>query len=52
MAVKLYNSKEWLKMQHYVKKKSLEQIAKECKVEPMTIRRKMDAFGLRIVKHK
>lgn len=51
MAVKLYDSKAWLQLQHHVKKKSIEQIAKECKVQPLTIRRKMDGFGIRIVKY-
>lgn len=45
---KLYQSKEWLKLQHYTKKKSIDQIAKESGVSHMTIRRQMESFGMRI----
>lgn len=45
---KPYKSKDWLRMQHYTKKKSVDQIAKECGVTTMTIRRQFESFGMRI----
>lgn len=45
---KPYKSKDWLRMQHYTKKKSIDQIAKECGVTTMTIRRQFESFGMRI----
>lgn len=50
MATKLYNSEDWLKYQHYNRGKSIDAIAKMCGVEPMTIRRKFQQFGIRIAK--
>lgn len=47
---KLYKSKQWLLLQHHVKGKSLKEIAKECGVAEMTIRRHMDDFGIKIAK--
>lgn len=47
--MKLYESKAWLRVQHYTKKKRVEQIAKECNVSAMTIRRAMERHGIRIV---
>lgn len=46
--MKLYQSKNWLWMQHYTKKKTVEEIAQIAGVTPMTIRRQFEKFGMRI----
>ena len=45
--MKLYMSEKWLKNEFLIKKKSPEEIAKECGVNHMTIRRYIDKFGFR-----
>lgn len=45
---KLYQSKSWLTLQHYTKKKSVDEIAAMCGVSHMTIRRAMENFKMRI----
>lgn len=50
MAAKLYDSKEWLRRQHHINRKPIDLIAKECGVSSMTIRRKLEGFGLRVIK--
>jgi transposase len=47
---KLYESKIWLRRQHITNGKSVDEIAAMCGVSHMTIRRKMENFGIRIVK--
>lgn len=48
--LRLYNSKDWLKLQHYRRKRTIEEIADMCSVTPMTIRRAMEKFNMRISK--
>jgi predicted DNA-binding protein YlxM (UPF0122 family) len=43
---KLYESKAYLTKRYLVEKKSLEEIAKECKVSHQTIYRYLVKFGL------
>lgn len=50
MAQKLHDSSKWLKYQHYNRGKSIEAIAKMCGVQPLTIRRKFEQFGIKIAK--
>lgn len=50
MASKLYKSKQWLKYQHYNKGKSIDEIAQMCDVQPLTIRRQLEQFGIKIAK--
>lgn len=50
MASKVYDSKNWLLLQHYQRGKSVDEIAALAKVAPMTIRRKMQQHGIKIVK--
>lgn len=50
MTAKLYQSRDWLVMQHHLKHKSLEEMAQMCGVKPLTIRRAMEKFDLRIIK--
>lgn len=50
MANKLYQSKAWLLMQYQTKGRSIEDIAKQCGVHPLTIRRQLNAFDIRIAK--
>ena len=45
--VKKYKSKAWLKRRLYKDKMSIDEIADECGVTHMTIRRAMDKFGLK-----
>ena len=44
--MKLYQSKEWLFRRYVVQKKTVTEIADECKVYAMTIQRALDKFGL------
>ena len=44
--MKLYQSKEWLYRRYVVQKKTVTEIAAECKVSAMTIQRALDKFGL------
>lgn len=44
---KLYTSEKWLRMQYLIKKKSPEQIAKECGTSHMTIYRYINKFKLK-----
>jgi DeoR/GlpR family transcriptional regulator of sugar metabolism len=44
--MKLYQSKDWLHRRYVVKKKTVTEIAEECKVSAMTIQRYLDQFGL------
>lgn len=44
--MKLYKSKEWLYRRYVVQKKTMEEIAKECKVTTMTIHRALKENGL------
>ena len=44
--MKLYQSKEWLFRRYVVQKKTVTEIADECKVSAMTIQRALDKFGL------
>jgi DNA-binding MurR/RpiR family transcriptional regulator len=44
--MKLYQSKDWLHRRYVVQKKTITEIAKECKVSAMTIQRYLDQFGL------
>lgn len=50
MAKKLYDSKAWLLRQHHHLDKSIDEIAKMCGVNSMTIRRKFKQFDIKIVK--
>lgn len=47
MAIKRYKSKSWLKRKLYRQHKTIEEIAKICDVNHMTIRRWADKFNLR-----
>lgn len=44
--MKLYKSKDWLYRRYVVQKKSMEEIAKECRVTVMTIYRQLKDFGI------
>ena len=44
--MKLYQSKDWLHRRYVVQKKTVTEIAEECKVSAMTIQRHLDQFGL------
>lgn len=44
--MKLYQSKEWLYRRYVVQKKSVTEIAIECKTSAMTIQRYLTKFGL------
>ena len=44
--MKLYQSKEWLFRRYVVQKKTVTEIADECKVSAMTIQRALDKFQL------
>lgn len=44
--MKLYQSKEWMHRRYVVQKKTVTEIAEECKVSAMTIQRALDKFGL------
>lgn len=44
--MKLYKSKDWLYRRYVVQKKTVTEIAEECKVSAMTIQRYLDKFGL------
>jgi DNA-binding MurR/RpiR family transcriptional regulator len=44
--MKLYQSKDWLHRRYVVQKKTITEIAEECKVSAMTIQRYLDQFGL------
>lgn len=45
--MKLYNSETWLKMKFITQGKTIEEIAKECNVQPLTIRRALQKIGLK-----
>lgn len=45
--VKRYESKRWLQRKFYNEKLSVEEIAEECGVSHMTIRRALDKFGIK-----
>jgi len=44
--MKLYQSQTWLYRRYIVQKKSVTEIAEECKVSAMTIQRYLEKFGL------
>jgi DeoR/GlpR family transcriptional regulator of sugar metabolism len=44
--VKRYESSSWLRRKLYVDKMTVDEIAAECKVSHMTIRRAIEKFGL------
>jgi DNA-binding MurR/RpiR family transcriptional regulator len=44
--MKLYQSKDWLHRRYVIQKKTITEIAEECKVSAMTIQRYLDQFGL------
>jgi DeoR/GlpR family transcriptional regulator of sugar metabolism len=44
--MKLYQSKDWLYRRYVVQRKTVTEIATECKVSAMTIQRYLDQFGL------
>jgi DNA-binding MurR/RpiR family transcriptional regulator len=44
--MKLYQSKDWLHRRYIIQKKTITEIAEECKVSAMTIQRYLDQFGL------
>lgn len=44
--MKLYQSKDWLYRRYVVQRKTVTQIAEECKVSAMTIQRYLEQFGL------
>jgi len=44
--MKLYQSKDCLHRRYVVQKKTVTEIAEECKVSAMTIQRYLDQFGL------
>jgi DNA-binding MurR/RpiR family transcriptional regulator len=44
--MKLYQSKDWLYRRYIVQKKTVTEIATECKVSAMTIQRYLEKFGL------
>ena len=44
--MKLYQSEVWLYRKYVVQKKTVTEIAEECKVSAMTIQRYLDKFGV------
>lgn len=46
MSVKRYHSEKWLRLQYTINKKSIKDIAIECDVAEMTIRRYLEKFNL------
>jgi len=46
MSVKRYHSKQWLRMQYVTKSRSIADIAEQCDVSEMTIRRYLEKFEL------
>ena len=44
--MKLYQNREWLHRRYVVQKKTVTEIAEECKVSAMTIQRYLEQFGL------
>jgi hypothetical protein len=46
MSQKLYHSFEWLKLRFVTQRKTIEEMATEAKVVPMTIRRALESNGL------
>jgi len=44
--MKIYQSKDWLYRRYVVQRKTVTQIAEECKVSAMTIQRYLEQFGL------
>lgn len=44
--MKFYESKDWLYRRYIVQKKTVTEIAAECKVSAMTIQRYLEKFGL------
>ena len=44
--MKLYQSQTWMHRRYVVQKKTVTEIAEECKVSAMTIQRALDKFGL------
>lgn len=46
MPVKRYHSEKWLRLQYTIKKRSINDIAVECDVAEMTIRRYLEKFNL------
>jgi DeoR/GlpR family transcriptional regulator of sugar metabolism len=44
--MKLYQSQTWMYRRYVVQKKTVTEIAEECKVSAMTIQRYLDQFGL------
>lgn len=44
--MKLYQSKDWLYRRYIVQKKTVTEIATECKVSAMTIQRYLEKFEL------
>ena len=44
--MKLYQSKDWLHRRYVIQKKTVTEIADECKVSAMTIQRYLDQFKL------
>ena len=44
--MKLYQSQTWIYRRYVVQKKTVTEIAEECKVSAMTIQRALDKFGL------
>ena len=44
--MKLYKSKDWLHRRYVVQKKTVTEIADECKVSAMTIQRYLEQFKL------
>lgn len=47
MAQKLHTSIAWLKLRHVTQNKSIEEMAAEARVSPMTIRRALETAGLK-----
>jgi DNA-binding MurR/RpiR family transcriptional regulator len=48
--MKLYLNEAWLKRRLVVQKRTLAEVAKECGVAELTIRRAAEKFGIRLVK--
>lgn len=46
MSRKLHTSYDWLKLKYVTQSKSIDEIAKEASVTPMTIRRALESNGL------
>jgi DNA-binding MurR/RpiR family transcriptional regulator len=45
--MKAYRSQAWLRRRYLIDRKSPEEIAKECEVEPMTIYRYIKKYGFK-----